>query len=133
MLFIETIRKIITLINEQDKVIETDEFFIGYKNPISGSRTIINDIFLLCSKLNNHDLLIQNTKISQYAWNSAPNDNTNVISRGAAVGQEFRFNMDTELLLTPTLNPNKNQALFKYLLYASTNSQFTISILEILI
>ena len=31
MLFIETIRKIGTIINEQVTVAETDKFFIGYK------------------------------------------------------------------------------------------------------
>ena len=46
MLFIETLRKIGTLINEQVKVTETDELFIGDKNLISVSRTILNDILL---------------------------------------------------------------------------------------
>ena len=46
MLFIETLIKIGTLIIEQVTVTETDEFFIGDKNIISGSRTIIYDILL---------------------------------------------------------------------------------------
>ena len=33
----------------------------------------------------------------------------------AAVVRELVFTMDTELLPTPTLNPDNNQALFKYL------------------
>ena len=51
MLFIETLCKIVTLINEQVKVTETDELFIGYKKIIFGSRTTIDDVFLLFSNL----------------------------------------------------------------------------------
>ena len=51
MLFIETLRKIGILINEQVTVTETYEGFIGDKKLISGSRKIINDILLLCSNL----------------------------------------------------------------------------------
>ena len=51
MIFIETLRKIGTLINEQVTVIETDEVFIGDKKLISGSRTIIYNILLLCINL----------------------------------------------------------------------------------
>ena len=51
ILFIETLHKIGTLINEQVIVTGTDEFFNGDKQLISGIRTIINDILLLCSNL----------------------------------------------------------------------------------
>ena len=51
MLFIDTLRKIGTLINEQVTVTETYEVFIGDKNLISGIRTLIDHIFLLCSTL----------------------------------------------------------------------------------
>ena len=51
MLFIETLQKIVTLLNEKTTVTETDEFFIGDKNLIPGSRTIINNILILCSNL----------------------------------------------------------------------------------
>ena len=37
------------------------------------------------------------------------------------------------MLRTPTLNPDKNQALFKYLEDVYTNYQFAIFILQILI
>ena len=50
-IFIETLRKIGTLINEQVTAIETDEVFIGDKKLISGSRTIIYNILLLCINL----------------------------------------------------------------------------------
>ena len=49
MLFIETLSKMVTLINEQVTVTEIDKVFIGDKNIISGIRTIIYDILLLCS------------------------------------------------------------------------------------
>ena len=51
MLFIETLRKIVTLINEQVTVTETYEVFIQYKKLISVSRTIIDDILLCCDNL----------------------------------------------------------------------------------
>ena len=51
MLFIETLHKIETLINEQVTVTETDEVFTVDKKLILGSRTIIDDILLFHSKL----------------------------------------------------------------------------------
>ena len=51
MSFIENLRKIGTLINEQVKVTERDEVFIGDKKVISESIIIIYDIFLFYSKL----------------------------------------------------------------------------------
>ena len=46
MLFIETLRKIGILINEQVTVTETNEVYIRYKKTISGYRTIMDDILL---------------------------------------------------------------------------------------
>ena len=46
MLFIETLLNTGTLVNEQIKVTETDEVFIVDKKIISGSKTIIDFIFL---------------------------------------------------------------------------------------
>ena len=68
-----------------------------------------------------HDIFIQNEKKSHYAWNSAPIDDINVMRIVAAVGIEYRFTLDTELLLTPNLNIDNNQLLFKYLRDMSTN------------
>ena len=53
MSFIENLRKIGTLINEQVKVTERDEVFIGDKKVISESIIIIYDILLFYSKLQN--------------------------------------------------------------------------------
>ena len=50
-----------------------------------------------------------------------------------ALGREFRFPLDTELLPTPTLNSDDSQGLFMYLQYLSTNYQFTILLLKILL
>ena len=49
-------------------------------------------------------VFILNPKTSQYAQNSAPIDDTDVMRRVSAVGREFRFTLDTELLPTLTLN-----------------------------
>ena len=51
MIFIEILRKIGTLINEQVTVTETDEIFFGDKKLMSVSRTIIGDILILWSNL----------------------------------------------------------------------------------
>ena len=45
--FIDTIKNIGTLINEQITDTETNEVFIGDKNIISGSRRIINNILII--------------------------------------------------------------------------------------
>ena len=42
-----------------------------------------------------HNVIIQNSKTSQYAWNSAPIYDTNVMSSVVSVGREFRFPLDT--------------------------------------
>ena len=49
------------------------------------------------------------------------------------VGRELMFPIDTEMLLTPTLNPDNNQLLFKYLQDMSMNAQLAISVFKILI
>ena len=81
----------------------------------------------------NHEVFLQNTKTSQYAWNSAPIDDTDVMRSVAALGREFRFPMDTELIETPVLNSKDNSALFKYLRDVSTNSTFSTAVLQILV
>ena len=51
----------------------------------------------------------------------------------AAPGIAQKFNLDTELLPTPTLNHDNNQALSQYLRDVSMYSQFAISVLQIII
>ena len=80
-----------------------------------------------------HESFITNVKTLQYAWNSAPIDNTDIIRSVAAVGQEFKFPMDMELQPTPTLNDSSNSALFQYLRHVSCNSTFAQSVLQVLI
>ena len=50
----------------------------------------------------------------------------------AAVGREFRFPLDMELLPTPTLNPDNNKMLFNYLRDVYKHSQFAIYVLQTL-
>ena len=50
-----------------------------------------------------------------------------------AVGREFRFPLDIELLDQPSLNNKEHSALFHYLRNVSCNSQFSISVLQTLI
>ena len=76
---------------------------------------------------------IQNAKTSQYAWNSAPIDNTDICRSVAAIGRTFRFPLDVELSPTPLLNNECNSTLFNYMWDVSTDSTFSLSILQVLI
>ena len=79
-------------------------------------------------------MFIQNSKTSQYAWNSAPIDDTDVTRCMAAVGREFLFvPLDIELASTPTLNDETKSALYHYLRQVSNNSAFVQSILAVLL
>ena len=50
-----------------------------------------------------------------------------------ALGREFWFPFDTELLESPTLKSSNNEALFKYLRDVSKNSTFTTAVLQIIV
>ena len=80
-----------------------------------------------------HEVFILNTKTSQYAWNIAPIDDTDVVCSFEAVGREFKYPLDTELLSKPTLNPDNNQGFLKYLQDVYMSSQLSISVLEYII
>ena len=80
-----------------------------------------------------HKTFIQNAKTSQYAWNSAPIDNTDIVRSLVAVGREFRFPLDIELCPVPPLNDKQNGALAQYLRDVSNDSAFATSVLQILI
>ena len=62
-----------------------------------------------------------------------PIDNTDISHSFAAVGQEFRFPLDVEILSNPTLNDDSQSALFNYLRHVSCNSTFANSVLQLLI
>ena len=72
-----------------------------------------------------NDVLHQNAKTSQYSWNSAPIDEIDIPRCVAAIGREFRFPLDAELLKQPSLNERDNSALFHYLRNVSYNSKFS--------
>ena len=80
-----------------------------------------------------HETFIQNAKTSQYAWNSAPIDDTDISRSMAAVGRDFKFPMDVELSSMPTISDNTNSALFKYLRDVSNDSKFATSVVQILV
>jgi hypothetical protein len=80
-----------------------------------------------------HLTILQNAKLSQYAWNSAPIDNTDVTRSMAALGREFRFPLDVELSPTPTLNDPQNSNLLDYLRALSNNGPFATSVVATLV
>ena len=108
-------------INHKLNSVENCHRFLNKTQAISGQDRVSRDVFII------------NAKTSQYTCNIAPINDTNVMRSVAAVGREFIFPLDTELLSTPTLNPDNNLVLFKYLQEMSTNSQFAISVLQIII
>ena len=73
------------------------------------------------------------TARSQYAWNSAPIDDTDIPRCVAAIGREFRFPLYVELLEQPSLNEDNNSALFHYLRNVSCNSKFAVPVLHTLL
>ena len=76
-----------------------------------------------------HKVYLQNTKKSQYVWNSAPIDNADVTCTMAAIGRNFRFLLDVKLSPTPTLNTEANNSIFQYFRNVSTDSTFSLGIL----
>ena len=80
-----------------------------------------------------HHSFHENSKTSQYAWNSAPIDDTDIPRCLAAVGRHFKFPMDVALSADPTLNDDSQSALFTYLRDVSNDSQFATAVLQILI
>ena len=80
-----------------------------------------------------HSSFRQNMKTSQYAWNSAPIDDTDIPRCLPAVGRIFKFPMDVELESIPTLNCSDNSALYIYLRDVSNESAFATSVLQVLI
>ena len=80
-----------------------------------------------------YDIFIQNAKTPQYAWNSAQINVTDIIIKVAAVSLEFRLLLDFKLLQTPETLNQSNSGLYEYLQHVKNNSQFAMSILQILI
>jgi len=79
-----------------------------------------------------HLTILQNAKLSQYAWNSAPIDNTDVTRSMAAVGREFQFPFDLEINPTPTFNDTQNSTLYEYLRAMSNDGPFATSVVATL-
>ena len=98
-----------------------------YHRFLNKTQTIAGDI------RGTHHTILQNYKLSQYGWNSAPIDNTDVSRSMAAIGREFQFPLDVELSPTPTLNDCQNSNLYEYLRAASNNGPFATSVISTLV
>ena len=75
----------------------------------------------------------ENSKTSQYAWNSVPIDDTDIPRCLAAVGRHFKFLLDVDLSAYPIMNDDNQSVLFTYLRDVSNDSQFATAVLQILI
>ena len=58
---------------------------------------------------------IGNSMMSQYIWNSAPIENTNIPRCVAAVGRHFQFPIDVDSQADPSINCDEQLALYSYL------------------
>ena len=83
--------------------------------------------------LDTHHSFVENSKTSQYVWNSAPIDNTDIPRSLAVVGRHFEFPIDVKLSPNPTLNDVDQSALYVYLRDVSIYSKFATFVLQILI
>ena len=80
-----------------------------------------------------HLSILQNSKTSQYAWNSAPINNTDVPHSLAAVGREFRFQFDIEINGIPNLINANGTTIYNYLCGVSSDSSFSTSDVQVLV
>ena len=80
-----------------------------------------------------HFSFVENSKTSQYSWNSAPIDDTDIPRSIATVGRHFKFTMDVKLSPPPTINDEEQSALYIYLKDVSTDSQFSTTVLQMLV
>ena len=80
-----------------------------------------------------YKVYIQNTSTSQYAWKSSPIDNTDIIRSMVTVGRAFCFPLDLSLSPSPILNTESNSVLLNYLHDISTDGEFSLFVLQIMI
>ena len=80
-----------------------------------------------------HSTFVQNAKTSQYAWNSAPIDGTDVTRSMAALGREFRFPLDIEMLPKPPMNDSNQSQLQAYLRDVAHEGNFATAVVQILV
>lgn len=78
-------------------------------------------------------MYLKNAKTSQYAWTLAHINNTDSVRSLVAIGCCFQFPLDVKISPTPVLNTETNSALFQYIRNVSTDSNFSLSILQIVI
>ena len=78
-----------------------------------------------------HEVYFQNAKTSQYAWNGVHIDNTDITRSMAVVGCDFRFPLAVSLSPAPILNTESNISLFDIISDMSTDSTFSLSILQV--
>ena len=62
-----------------------------------------------------HFTYLQNANTSQYTWNRAPINNTDIPRSLATIVQELRFSLDVELCPTQPLSDRHNTVLIQYL------------------
>ena len=80
-----------------------------------------------------HLYILQSAKTSQYAWNSVPIDNIDVLQSLTADGREFWFPLDIKLSAIPELNDGSNSTLYNYLRSVSLGAAFSTSVFQVLV
>lgn len=79
-----------------------------------------------------HMYILQNYKLTQYGWKSAPIDNTDVPRSLPATGREFGFVLDVDLGPLLNMNDETNKELYNYLRNVSIHSKFAEEVIKIL-
>ena len=80
-----------------------------------------------------HIGFIHNAKTSQYTWNIAPIDDTDISLSLKEIGREFCFTLDVDIFALSSMNTPYNYALLHYLQDVSTDSQFATWFLQVLV
>jgi len=77
-------------------------------------------------------VFVQAAGCTAYAWNSSPIDGTDILRCVAALGREFKFPLDIELMAAPTMVHGDTAHVHNYLRLAQSQSTFSTEILKIL-
>ena len=101
-------------------------------NSVEGYHTFLNKTQTIIGEdRDTQQSFMENSKTSQYAWNSTPIDDTYIPRYLAAVGQHFKCPMDVNLSAAPSIKCHNQSGLYTYLRDVSNDSQIDVSILQV--
>ena len=78
-----------------------------------------------------NNVIVPTGIVTEYAWNSAPIDGTNILHSTVAIDRKFRFPIDINLSAFPQLTQIDAQSAIDYLRLTDSNHPFSSSILKL--